>query len=103
MATVGYMCQDGSGQSTHPKNRMLVLPFVMPGEVPMSELPDYDDAQIVGRVIITRVLAGDDILDHVIAQDVAGYELGLADALGMMRLAEDTLIRSRTVESDDGE
>lgn len=53
------------------------------------------DGMILSRVIITRVMTGDDIVDHVIAASADGNELGLAEALGMMRLAEDTLIRAR--------
>jgi len=37
----------------------------------------------------------------VIAESDEGHELGLAEALGMMRLAEDTLIRSRLDDTDD--
>lgn len=59
--------------------------------------------RILARVIVTRVLTDDDIVDHVIAQTEDGYELGLAEALGMMRLAEDTLIRSRLGEPEDAE
>lgn len=59
------------------------------------------DGMILARVIITRAMTDDDIVDHVVAQTEDGYELGLAEALGMMRLAEDTLIRSRMDESDD--
>jgi hypothetical protein len=56
---------------------------------------------IIARVTITRVLSGDDIVDHVIAESDDNHELGLAEALGMMRLAEDTLIRSRLDDTDD--
>lgn len=71
----------------------------------MSEHDDDHDAEEVGmvisRVIITRVMREDDIVDHVLATTADGDELGLAEALGMMRLAEDTLIRSRTEDEDD--
>jgi hypothetical protein len=57
------------------------------------------DAEIEGvvlaRVVITRVMTGEDVIDHVIAVTEDGGEVGLAEALGMMRLAEDTLIRAR--------
>jgi hypothetical protein len=53
------------------------------------------DGMVISRVVITRVMSDDDIVDHVIAATADGDELGLAEALGMMRLAEDTLIRSR--------
>lgn len=54
---------------------------------------------VLQQVIITRLMRDDDIVDHVTAQTPDGAEIGLAEALGMMRLAEDTLIRSRM--SDD--
>ena len=53
------------------------------------------DGMVIARVIVTRVMVEDDVVDHVIAVTADGDELGLAEALGMMRLAEDTLIRSR--------
>ena len=64
-----------------------------------------DDEQAEGMVIatvtITRVMTDEDIVDHVKAEATDGYELGLAEALGMMRLAEDTLIRSRLDDEGD--
>ena len=54
-----------------------------------------DNGMVIARVVITRFLQDADIVDHVIAATEDGNELGLAEALGMMRLAEDTLIRSR--------
>lgn len=64
------------------------------GEV--TAVSDQDlDGMILARVTITRVMSGDDIVDHVLAATADGDELGLAEALGMMRLAEDTLIRAR--------
>lgn len=59
----------------------------------MSDLPD--NVIVLQQVVITRLLRDDDIVDHVTAQTPDGCEIGLAEALGMMRLAEDTLIRSR--------
>ena len=59
-----------------------------------------DDGMVIATVTITRVLSDDDITDHVVAAQADGYELGLAEALGMMRLAEDTLIRSRMDDSE---
>lgn len=56
---------------------------------------------VIARVTITRLLTGDDIVDHITAETADGYELGLAEALGMMRLGEDTLIRSRMDASDE--
>lgn len=61
------------------------------------------DGMVLARVIITRVMTtdGEDIIDHVIAEDREGDELGLAEALGMMRLAEHTLISARLYDLDD--
>jgi len=58
-------------------------------------LPDDPDQLVLQQVIITRVMREDDVVDHVIAVTAGGDEIGLAEALGMMRLAEGTLIRSR--------
>jgi hypothetical protein len=55
-------------------------------------MPDGD--MLLARVTITRVLTGDDVIDHVEAEAADGTDLGLAEALGMMRLAEHTLIES---------
>jgi hypothetical protein len=62
-----------------------------------------DDQVVIAQVVITRVMTGADIVDHVIAQAPDGMEIGLAEALGMMRLAEDTLIRSRMEPDEDAE
>lgn len=60
-----------------------------------------DGAMVIARVTVTRVLYADDITDYVSAETGDGSELGLAEALGMMRLGEDTLIRSRLDGDDD--
>lgn len=59
------------------------------------------DGMILARVTVTRVMTGDDIVDHVIAATADGDELGLAEALGMMELAKHTLIRSRMGYDED--
>lgn len=56
------------------------------------------EGMLLAQVTITRVLHKNDIIDHVIAATADGDELGLAEALGMMRLAEDTLIRAREAD-----
>ena len=69
-----------------------------------DEVPELGDgeAMVIACVTITRVLASSgDVLDHVTAADADGEDLGLAEALGMMRLAEDTLIRSRYGDGED--
>lgn len=55
----------------------------------------------IATVTIRRVLSEDDLIDHVIAADGEGNELPLAEALGMMRLAEHTLIESRMSDDDE--
>lgn len=68
---------------------------------------DHNDEQETGLVVatitITRTLTSDDLIDRVTAADDEGNELGLAEALGMMRLAEDTLLRARLDDEDDDE
>lgn len=59
------------------------------------------EIRILSQVVVSRVLTDDgDMVDHVTAQTSDGDELGLAEALGMMRLAEDTLIRARMAPAD---
>jgi hypothetical protein len=61
-----------------------------------------EDGLVVSRIVITRYLTDNDLIDHVSTQSEDGYEMGLSEALGMMRLAEDTLIRS-AMEPDGDE
>ena len=65
----------------------------------MSDEIDEPDGFLVARVEITRVLMRDDVMDHVIAVDARGDQLGLTEALGMLRLAEDSLIREAMGEA----
>lgn len=53
------------------------------------------DGMEVARITIVRTLTDDDVVDYVIATDTNGDDLPLTEALGMMRLAEDTIIRER--------
>lgn len=53
----------------------------------------------VARVTISRRMTPDDVVDYVTTEDPQGEDLPLTEALGMLRLAEDTIIRERT----DGE
>lgn len=55
----------------------------------------------VARIAIVRVMTDDDLTDTITTADGNGDPLGLAEALGMMRLAEDTLIRSRLDTKDE--
>lgn len=49
----------------------------------------------IARVTIIRHISDEDVIDQVEAVDTEGDDLPLTEALGMMRLAEDTLIRER--------
>ena len=62
---------------------------------------DDMDGLPVARIEIVRTLTDEDLIDYVRAEDSDGHELPLAEALGMMRLAEDTLIRSRLDAADE--
>lgn len=57
----------------------------------------------MGRVTIVRTLTDDDVVDYVHATDGEGNDLPLTEALGMMRLAEDTLIRQRMGDGEADE
>lgn len=50
------------------------------------------DGFVVGRIIIERRITGDDVVDWVTTDDGQGEEIGIAEALGMLRLAEHTLL-----------
>lgn len=57
---------------------------------------DEPFAMEVGEIRVTRFLDEDgDIIDNVVASRPDGEDMPLTEALGMMRLAEDTLIRER--------
>ena len=58
----------------------------------MDEETGLFAAQIV---IERRAMPNGDLVDIVSAVDGNGEPLGLSEALGMMRLAEDSLIRER--------
>lgn len=47
---------------------------------------------LVARITIERRMTGDDIVDYVTTEDVNGEDLPVTEALGMMRLAEHTLL-----------
>ena len=59
------------------------------------------DGVFLARITIERVATEDDIIDRVLAEDAYGDDLGLAEALGMLRLAEHTLIDERMQRVDD--
>lgn len=62
-----------------------------------EELPE---GQVLGRVEIVRTMTDDGLIDSARAVDPAGEDLPLTEALGMMRVGEDTLIRERMGEAD---
>ena len=52
--------------------------------------------RIVAKVVIVRTISDDgDLIDHVVTEDPEGDPISLIDALGMIRLAEHTIIDSR--------
>lgn len=55
----------------------------------------------VARITIVRVLGENGLMDAVWAEDGNGDDLPLSEALGIMRLAEDTLIRERMAYGSD--
>lgn len=61
----------------------------------------FPEGVVLATVTITRYLTNDDIIDHVDAVTSDGYELGLAEALGMVELAKFTLVETYTSEMDD--
>lgn len=66
----------------------------------LIEVDDEPPAGVeAGRITVVRRVTEDDVLDFVEALDGQGDEMPLTEALGMMRLAEDTLIRDRMGES----
>lgn len=66
-------------------------------------MADEPDGLVLARITVTRYLTDDDVIDHVTAESNDGTDLGLADALGMMTLAQHTLVESYTHGDDDGD
>lgn len=64
--------------------------------------PDVEpDQLLIARVTISRVMTGEDMVDHVTAEAADGTDLGLAEALGMLELAKWTLVESYGSEGED--
>lgn len=61
------------------------------------------DELILARITITRFLTDNDVVDRVCADAGDGQDLGLADALGMLTLAQHTLVESYSRVEDDGD
>ena len=52
--------------------------------------------RLVAKIVIAREITEDgDLVDHVVTEDPDGDPIPLTDALGMLRLAEHTIIESR--------
>lgn len=52
--------------------------------------------RLVAKIVIAREITEDgDLVDHVVTEDPDGDPIPLTDALGMIRLAEHTIIDSR--------
>lgn len=59
------------------------------------------EGPILARVTITRYLTDNDVIDHVSAEAGDGQDLGLAEALGMLTLAQHTLVETYGRDDDD--
>lgn len=62
----------------------------------MCDPADQADGIEVARVVVTRILTDDDMVDHVATYASNGADLGLAEALGMLELAKFTLVDTYT-------
>jgi hypothetical protein len=51
-----------------------------------------NEGLLVARVTIERRMTGDDIVDYVTTENASGEDLPVTEALGMMRMAEHTLL-----------
>lgn len=66
----------------------------------MSNLDD--GTAILAKVVVARMIDVDgELVDLAVTEDSNGDPLPLTEALGMLRLAEDSIIRSRM--DDDGD
>lgn len=63
--------------------------------------PTEHDGILFGRIIIERRATEDDLIDFVEAVDAYGNDLGIAEALGMLRLAEHALLNPVDDEEDE--
>ena len=59
------------------------------------------DGLLLGTVVITKTLAADDILIDVQWTTPDGEDLAMVDALGMIEMAKDTILRSSDQQEDD--
>lgn len=59
----------------------------------MTEGEDDDEGVLLGTITITRHMTEIGVVDYVEAIAADGEPIPLTEALGIMRLAEDTLIR----------
>lgn len=62
-----------------------------------------EPAVIVSRIVIERSLSDEGDLIAVTATDEVDEELALVDALGLLRFAEDSLIRQFMGEDEEDE
>ncbi len=63
--------------------------------------PDAHDDLLIAEVMVQRVIRdGQDVIS-VTAQDSSGDDLALVEALGLLRFAEDSVIRERMGGADD--
>lgn len=82
-------CMTCQGYPTHP-----CATYQAAQRLHSADANDADGME-TARVTVVRTLTEDGIIDYVEAVSPDGAELPLTEVLGMMRLAEDTLIRER--------
>lgn len=51
-----------------------------------------NEGLLVGRITIERRMTDDDVVDYVTTENSQGDDLPVTEALGMMRMAEHTLL-----------
>lgn len=94
------------GESVPPESIMEHLRLFHPDQYGDGEVedgiaePPVTPGIETARIAVVRRVTEDDVLDFVEAVDGEGSTLPLTEALGMLRLAEDTLIREAMGEGD---
>lgn len=62
-----------------------------------------EDEYLLATITITKTMTNDDVILQVKATDPTGDDIALVDALGMIELGKDTLIRQKMGEIPDDE
>lgn len=66
-------------------------------------MSEGNEGIVIARVVIERRLTDDDIVDCVTTEDANGADLPVTEALGMMRMAEHTLLTPDDGDDEGGE